>query len=178
MVVEFHQWMPVKRDTTAFWEGRHKVTHQPRQRKYLVDKRVDGLHARKRLPGPTLWAKGKGRWERREDDFPFANGDRVMVFVSVPAGWQDTMISAVHWPERTGLICRLALSWFVYKPVNSNVGWESSLYVQLLPLLSALRVEWHVWTQQKQEMGLLNLHLSLQTCLCIINRISHNRRIL
>ena len=52
------------------------------------------------------------------------------------------------------------------KPVNSNLGWASSLpvYVLLLPPLCTLRAAWLVWTQQKQEMSSLNLHLSLQAC--------------
>ena len=37
-----------------------------------------------------------------------------------------------------------------------------SVYVPLLPRLSALKAAWLVWTQQKQEMCSLNLNFSLQ----------------
>ena len=54
------------------------------------------------------------------------------------------------------------------KPVNSNLGWQSSLpvYILLLPRLSALRAAWLVQTQQQQETRSLNLNLSLQAYSC------------
>ena len=50
----------------------------------------------------------------------------------------------------------------ITKPVNSNLGWESSLhfYDPLLPRLSAFRAAWLVWTQQRQEMSPINLNFS------------------
>ena len=52
----------------------------------------------------------------------------------------------------------------ISKPVNSNLGWETShpVYIPLLPRLSASRAAWLVWTQQKQDMSSLNLNFSLQ----------------
>ena len=52
------------------------------------------------------------------------------------------------------------------RPVNSNLGSESSLpvYVPLLPPLSASRTAWLVRTQQSQEMGSLKINLSSQAC--------------
>ena len=53
------------------------------------------------------------------------------------------------------------------KHVNSNLGCETSLsgYVPLLPWLSASRAAWLVLTQQKHEMGSLNLNFSRQVWL-------------
>ena len=58
----------------------------------------------------------------------------------------------------------VACSTVICKPVNSNLGGESSLpaYIPLFSWLSALRAVWLVWTQQKQEMSSHNLKLSLQ----------------
>ena len=58
---------------------------------------------------------------------------------SQPRGWSNGFL-------RRKLMC---------KPVNSNVGWESSLpiYVPLLPWLSHLRAAWLVWTQPNLEMS-------------------------
>ena len=71
-------------------------------------------------------------------------------------------------PGKAGLFCVqycLQLSDIPYvmsKPVNSNLGSESSfpVYVPLLTLLSALRAAWLVLKQQKQEMRSLNLNSS------------------
>ena len=52
------------------------------------------------------------------------------------------------------------------KPVNSNLGWETSLpvYVLLLPHMSSSSAIWLVWRQQKHEMSSLSLYFNLQAC--------------
>ena len=53
---------------------------------------------------------------------------------------------------------------YITSPVNSYLGWESSLsvYVPLLLQQIASKAEWLIWTQQKQDMSSLNLNSSLQ----------------
>ena len=69
-------------------------------------------------------------------------------------GGEGLKISRAFW------LWSLARSVMAAKPLNSYLGWESSLPVNvpLLPRQSALKAVWLVWTQQKQVMRSLNLH--------------------
>ena len=76
----------------------------------------------------------------------------------------SSMKPSMHEPRYSDVRWYGALIWLIIKPLNSNLGWESSLPVNvlLLPRLSASRAAWLVWTQKKQEMSSLNLNFSIQ----------------